>query len=75
MGADMGTFSLIVGIAIHNTELGRPEVNLSPELGVVRIEYQTNSLQTYCEHISGVKTQEVGYGLNYCGVNLTILKW
>lgn len=71
----MGTFSFAVGMAIHNTELDQPEINLDPVIGIVRFEYRVNNLQAYCEHISGIKTEEVGYGLNYCGATLTIVKW
>lgn len=51
---------------------GEPEVDLDQGIFIIRgsTTYTINDIQFNgeCEHISGIRTVEDGYGMNWCGV-------
>jgi len=61
-------FSLNVGMSLSDESRARPEVDLADPLGILRLEYETESNTTiFCEHISSIPKTEEGSGLNHCG--------
>lgn len=66
--------SVKLGLAAHSYKKDSPEIRLSNMLGVVSLEkeYKEHNFTTYCQHISGVDTDEKGAGLNMCGFNVEI---
>ena len=51
-----------IGVSVH-PEIDRPEIDLDTYLGVARLEYKG----FFCEHISALRDNEQGAGLNHCG--------
>ena len=65
--------TLALGIALHSPDYSLPEVNLDEVIGVVRVECElTKRVNVEAAHISGISTQEEGYGLNYIGINVEV---
>lgn len=66
-------FGVWVGLALHATQIDKPEIQLNNPVGIVEMTYQhTERLQSFCKHESGLLTEERGYGFNECGLKLRL---
>jgi hypothetical protein len=61
-------FSFYAGVSKIDESKAKPEVDLQNPLGILRMEYETESETTiFCEHISSIPKDERGSGVNHCG--------
>lgn len=66
----MDIFSFWLGIALHTTRLDDPEISdLDNPIGIAQIDLNfSERAKAFCKHETSIRNNEVGFGLNECGL-------
>lgn len=65
--------SISVGLGVHPRNSDAPEFNSPNPIGIVEGTTQiTDRIDGFCTHMSSIPQYESGYGLNMCGIKMSI---
>jgi hypothetical protein len=64
--------SIYTGLSVHPESLDAPEFNAPNPIGILGAEYTKGRYTGFCEHRSSIPYTEEGYGLNECGVKISL---
>lgn len=62
-----------VGIAMHDQELSRPEIDMHNPIGIIGGSHKAGRFEFFIEHHSGITYNEKGKGYNLAGVKYHLL--